>query len=393
MRQFFSIILLGIITIFSGHSPTIFPTNSLPMSPIPTQQITYTNNQLHSTASTISLDSLPLGDGKYITTGAKKGYIYLCNVGQGSGRADQNGSWISGSTWSLSKKPVVSGKTSWSNAIFSNIISGDTRTLSGNDLPVNTITGTFPIQASDPTYQYDKNPNKIIAHTFSNTLPVSPTYSQTPYCMGGEVGIMLNGVPLFNAFDADHRDAPAHELQDACQGHPQQSGEYHYHSLTSCIPDVHETTVIGFALDGFPITGPQVTTNKYLSTNDLDECHGIRSEIVLDGKKTTMYHYVMTEDFPYSVSCFRGKPVSLQVISNIQGGQVGAHPSSSLIQKNGIQNSQNIPQPPQAALTACVGKITNDSCGFSVPQGSVIGTCQTPPYQTNILCVPTNPPR
>jgi len=59
-------------------------------------------------------------------------------------------------------------------------------------------------------------------------------------------------------------------------------------------------TVIGFALDGFPITGPMVAAH---------ECHGITSEIELDGKTVTMYHYVMTQDFPYSVSCFRGTAV------------------------------------------------------------------------------------
>ena len=68
-------------------------------------------------------------------------------------------------------------------------------------------------------------------------------------------------------------------------------------------------TVIGFALDGFPITGPMVAAHNILTTADLDECHGITSEIELDGKTVTMYHYVMTQDFPYSVSCFRGTAV------------------------------------------------------------------------------------
>jgi hypothetical protein len=68
-------------------------------------------------------------------------------------------------------------------------------------------------------------------------------------------------------------------------------------------------TVIGFALDGFPITGPKVGESSILTTGDLDECHGIVSDIILDGKKTTKYHYVMTQDFPYSVSCFRAQPI------------------------------------------------------------------------------------
>ncbi len=127
--------------------------------------------------------------------------------------------------------------------------------------------------------------------------------------MGMEAGIMLTGVPLFNGFDAGLRDAAAHELQDHCNGHPQKSGQYHYHSLSACLKDVSVKTVLGYALDGFPITGPMVANGKYLTTDDLDECHGITSEIVLDGQKTVSYHYVMTQDFPYSVSCFRAQPV------------------------------------------------------------------------------------
>ncbi len=124
--------------------------------------------------------------------------------------------------------------------------------------------------------------------------------------MGGEVGVMTTGVALFDAFDAGGRDAGAWEVQDGCDGHPQMSSEYHYHTLSSCIDDTSVSTVIGWALDGFPITGPKVGTDNLLTTADLDECHGITSTITVDGTSVTMYHYVMTQDFPYSVSCFHG---------------------------------------------------------------------------------------
>jgi hypothetical protein len=75
--------------------------------------------------------------------------------------------------------------------------------------------------------------------------------------------------------------------------------------LSSCIADVSVQSVIGFALDGFPITGPKVGDHNMLTTSDRDECHGITSEITLDGAPVTTYHYVMTQDFPYSASCFR----------------------------------------------------------------------------------------
>jgi hypothetical protein len=127
--------------------------------------------------------------------------------------------------------------------------------------------------------------------------------------MGGESGVMLTGVALFNAFDAAGRDAGAWEVQDACQGHPQVTGEYHYHTLSSCIKETSVSQVIGYALDGFPITGPKAGDKNYLTTSDLDECHGITSDVTIDSQKVTTYHYVMTQDFPYSVSCFRGIPI------------------------------------------------------------------------------------
>ncbi len=122
--------------------------------------------------------------------------------------------------------------------------------------------------------------------------------------------MMLTGVVLLNGFDAGGRDAGAWEVQDGCQGHPQSSGVYHYHTLSSCIKNATVDTVIGYALDGFPITGPTIKQGNVLTTSDLDECHGITSTLKLDGKTVTTYHYVMTQDFPYSVSCFRGTPIT-----------------------------------------------------------------------------------
>jgi hypothetical protein len=177
-----------------------------------------------------------------------------------------------------------------------------------NDLP-NHPTGIFPISPTDPAYAYDKNPNPIKSQAFEYDLAANPAYSD-PKCISGQVGIMLTGVALFNGFDAGGRDAGAWEVQDNCDGHPQKEGIYHYHTLSSCIKDTNVKTVIGFALDGFPITGPKVGSNSILTTSDLDECHGITSQVVLGGKSITTYHYVMTEDFPYSISCYRAKAIT-----------------------------------------------------------------------------------
>ena len=251
---------------------------------------------------------LPVGDGRYTTDAPKQGYVYVCRVpAGGGGGAMTRGPWFvnDNTEYDINKKVAVEGSVQW-DASYSMSIDGDTRVITTNDLPRDHTTGVFPVQPSDPAYQYDRNPNSIAAQSLTYRLDASPSVEQSSSCVGGESGVMTTGVALFDAFDAGGRDAGAWEVQDGCDGHPQISHEYHYHTLSSCIRDTSVRTVIGFALDGFPITGPMVGTQNILTTADLDECHGITSEIEVDGKAVTMYHYVMTQDFPYSVSCFRG---------------------------------------------------------------------------------------
>ena len=253
---------------------------------------------------------LPVGDGQYSLVDPAPGVVYLCREGgPNAGGASTMGPWFSadGTTYDIDEKVSVRGEVTWEGAIDVGV-SGDTRTITTNDLPVDHTTGEFPVAGDDPAFLYDRNPNTISEQSLTYTFPASPTVAADPACMGGQAGVMLTGVQLFDAFDALLRDAGAWEVQDGCGGHPEITGAYHYHSLSSCIADVGVRTVIGFALDGFPITGPKVSDGNILTTDDLDECHGITSEVVLDGDEVTTYHYVMTQDFPYSVSCFRAEP-------------------------------------------------------------------------------------
>lgn len=364
---------------------------------------------------------VPLGDYRYVTDAPKKGYVYLCRERKDNPGSMVNGPWIHGSTWNFLQKVAIQGSVVWKEAMFKSEIAGKTRLLSGNALPINHTTGIFPVSSSDPAHAYDPNPNTIRAQSLQTTLTANPVYSDTPYCMGGEVGIMLTGVPLFNAFDAGLRDAPAHELQDTCEGHPQGSGEYHYHSLSSCIEDTSVTKVIGFAYDGFPITGPEVSEGKYLTTEDLDECHGITSEIVLDGKKKMSYHYVMTKDFPYSVSCFSGKPstTGASVPGGMQqssqpsagsgapgmpgargangmpgmpgtDGQNGTSGTNGADGVSGVNGAPGMPGggPPPEALSACTTKERGAQCQFVTERGIEVGVCDAPPSVSKLACRP-----
>ncbi|MCF8478647.1 MAG: YHYH protein [Pseudolabrys sp.] len=258
-------------------------------------------------AHEVDMTKLPLGDGK-ISHAPKAGWIWACHVDPNGGGAHRVGPWIDqkAKTFDFTAKTVVRGSVMWPHK-FDVTLKGDKRLLTSNDLPDHP-TGRFPIARNDPAYRFDRNPNRIRSRNFKIELPAHPKLAQAR-CAPGVVGILLSGVALFNALDAPGRDAVAHETQDRCQGHPQRSGTYHYHSLTNCIdgkPGADgNSTLIGYALDGFGIYG-RYADGRALSTADLDACHGRTGVIDWDGKKVEMYHYVATPDFPYTVGCLRG---------------------------------------------------------------------------------------
>ena len=254
------------------------------------------------------LSKLPLGDNKYSTSSASKGFIYSCLKVGGGGGAFKDGPWINtaNGTWSKKDKNVtVDGSVSWSNASFSIKESGSKRELSGNGLPINNVTGVYPVSKSDDAYNYDRNPNSIQAQKVLKSIPLNPNYSEKPGCLNmGAVGYSLNGVAIFNALDGEGRDAAAHEILDVCGGHPERTGQYHYHDYSECMSEKSsEPKLIGYMLDGFGLYKYPINPTN----NELDECHGKTSEVMWNGSKQSIYHYVITDAYPYTIGCYRGK--------------------------------------------------------------------------------------
>ena len=62
--------------------------------------------------------------------------------------------------------------------------------------------------------------------------------------------------------------------------------------------------------DGFGIFVERSTSGALLTNADLDECHGRSSPVSWDGQSVTMYHYVATAEYPYTVGCYKGTPTS-----------------------------------------------------------------------------------
>ncbi len=259
--------------------------------------------------------ALPIGTSHVTTTDPAADNLYVCDGGTANAPgAFAVGPWIdeAAGTWDKTKKISVQGDVDWPMAQYSETVTGDSRTIQSNGLPVGSVTGVFPIAADDPAYDYDRNPNSIAESAISVTLPVSPTIAANPSCLPkGTIGVLKNGAALFAPIDAGNRDAVAYEVQDVCDGHPQQESTYHYHDIPSCIQDAAtgSSTVVGFAYDGFPIVVERDAAGNLPTNSDLDECHGRSSPINLDGVVVELYHYSATLEFPYFIGCYRGEPI------------------------------------------------------------------------------------
>lgn len=339
---------------------------------------------------TVDLTKLPLGDGK-ISTSPKAGYAWSCSQTATGGGATVNGSWIdlTNKTWNYNRKLVVQGNVTWPNATYSTSVANTSRSLKGNGLPVGHGTGIYPISPTDPAYAVDRNPNSISAQSVNIYIPKNPTLATNASCVPmGMIGVMNDGTALFNSLDAMNRDAPAHEVQDMCDGHPERTGMYHYHNAARCVPGMDKpNTLVGYALDGFGIFSPYDENGNELSNSDLDECHGRTSKIMWDGKEVVMYHYVMTHEYPYSIGCFKG----------VRGQGAGTPPSAppTTSPKPPVSTvgtppaKPTAPQPPAFAVAACAGKTVGTSCSIKTPVGATLqGTCRTPPGLTVVACIP-----
>ncbi len=249
---------------------------------------------------------LPLGDG-HVTERPERGNVFSCRATFRGGGARHEGPWFHGDTWDPTEKPHVRGRVMWPEASFTLTAGEDALAFTGDGLPVEQPTGTFPIAPDDPAFAYDTNPNRIAAQHLAFRIPKQPALAAAPACLPmGMIGFTTTGVAFYNALDDAGRDAAAHEIQDLCDGHPQASSQYHYHSATPCLPGVDTGGVVGWALDGFPILGKRDASGRALSNADLDACHGRAETVVVDGR-TYGYAYHLTDEYPYTLGCFSGE--------------------------------------------------------------------------------------
>ncbi|CAN5325714.1 hypothetical protein BH10BAC4_BH10BAC4_19530 [soil metagenome] len=143
------------------------------------------------------------------------------------------------------------------------------------------------------------NPNSIKEQVLTFKIPLNPKEASSKVATSlGPMGISVNGVPLFNQYAGPNQPLTS-EINsfDQYNGHPQMTGQYHYHVEPLYITTTtSKSSLIGFLLDGFPVYGP-TEGGKILSSADLDTYHGHAA--ATEDYPAGIYHYHITADSPY----------------------------------------------------------------------------------------------
>ena len=146
---------------------------------------------------------------------------------------------------------------------------------------------------------FSLNPNRIAEQTLTFKIPLNPAATATKQATPlGPIGVSVNGVPLFNQYAGPSQPLTS-EINsfDQYNGHPQQSGQYHYHVEPLYITAQKGTNaLIGFLLDGYPVYGP-VENGTTLVSSNLDVYHG-HTGVTAD-YPNGVYHYHITADASY----------------------------------------------------------------------------------------------
>jgi hypothetical protein len=181
-------------------------------------------------------------------------------------------------------------------------VDGNFIVIKTNDLPDHKspyYTGNMYEAYNGTNTSFNKNPNSISSQSLTFRIPLNPAKasanSATPL---GSIGISLNGVPFYNQYAGPSQPLTS-EINsfDQYNGHPQMTGQYHYH-----VEPLYLTTnkgkdaLLGFLLDGFPVYGP-LENGKTLTDSDLDALHGHASATT--DYPNGIYHYHITAAAPY----------------------------------------------------------------------------------------------
>ena len=217
-------------------------------------------------------------------------------------------------------------------------VSNGKRCITSDGLPDH-ATGNFPRRG---------NPNKISRQNIRFCVDATPEYSDRSQNVP-TIGIALNGI-IIRPGTADWYDAssPRKHSRDKSSGwrldglgaasqlgmdqnnaHVDNRGLYHYHGIAEPLTELSDSSLIGWAADGFEIhyigddarssyqlksgIRPTAPGGRYDGTyvqdwdfiegsGNLDDCNGA----MIDG----IYAYFATDTFPFYPHCLKGKNIT-----------------------------------------------------------------------------------
>ena len=149
------------------------------------------------------------------------------------------------------------------------------------------------------------NPNSISEQTLTFRIPLIPAVASSVTATSlGPVGVSLNGVVLYNQYAGPSEPLTSEIASfDRLNGHPQNTGQYHYHVEPLHITD-NGSDLVGFLLDGFPVYGQKDQDGTIPTDLDAANGHATATADYPDG----IYHYHIILVAPYISDGFKGTP-------------------------------------------------------------------------------------
>jgi len=298
--------------------------------------------------------------------------------------------------------PIV---TSWkiNNTItgYDNI-TADVQKVQYTDSFVYVSCTDIPDYTIGPTWGND--PNKPSNQAFTYKLPRYPQKNTaTKTAVGlGHVAVLINGVSLFNASDANsyqndntwHQNAYVVEVSsfDSCYGHAQQQGEYHHHGSPRCLYDETDSSkhapLLGFSFDGYPVYGDYsyAYANGTGKITRMRSSYRLRNITVRHTLADTSVHLVGTQYGP-NVSTQYPLGYYLEDYEYVPGlGQLDSNNGRYCVTPEYPKgtyayfltvDSSGYPVYPYTLGLNYYGTVTNDNIGMGSAKNTVPGTAAT----------------
>ena len=286
------------------------------------------------------------------------------------------------STTTAPNKSMTSVTCGADNAVFPNLtqVAG---AGSGYELPKVAVTcGSDTLKMTSNgmiSYAFvSKTPNGLKSQNFTWTITTKPKIASQQTSIKttmGTIAFTVTGIPVYGPMEGPvptqeaFGDPVFNNILDTCGGHTGYNADYHYHTIYSVSDCSLQETIVGYALDGFPIysnpsykwkSGYEKTGNPKTNswdaytykggTSTLDECNGQKQS---DGS----YRYYVTQSFPYVIGCYTG---TAQAQSGAAAQPMPPMGPPGPVGKSSAIRSQSIEESPLVTPTTFLCNIKED---------------------------------